>query len=85
MFSQATRLIVLIFSTFFVTRARKLKIQVGSVGRQLVLEGGLFNNDISLECYFLFAVILHLKHSFFFKEMIGNLEREHANLVNSIS
>ena len=73
------------FFNFFCYKARKLKIQVGSVGRQLVLEGGLFNNDISLECYFLFAVILHLKHSFFFKEMIGNLEREHANLVNSIS
>ena len=77
---------MLIFSTFFVTRARKLKIQVGSVlGRQLVLEGGLFNNDISLESYFLFEVILHLKHSFFFKEKIGNLERERANLENSIS
>ena len=73
------------FSTFFVTRARKLKIQVGSVGRQFVLEGCLFNSDITLESYFLFEVILHLKRSFFFKEKIGNLEREHANLVNSMS
>ena len=56
------------------------KIQVGSVGRQLVLEGSLFNNDIFLES----EVILNLKHSFF-KEKIENLEREHANLVNSIS
>ena len=59
-------LIVLIFSTFLVTRARKLKIQVGSVGRQLVLEGSLSNNDIFLESYFSFEVILHLKYSFFF-------------------
>ena len=40
------------YSTFLVTRVRKLKIQVGSVGRQLVLEGGVFNNDILLESYF---------------------------------
>ena len=52
------------FSTFLVTITRKLKIQVGLVGRKLVLEGTLFNNDIFLESYFLFEVILHLKHFF---------------------
>ena len=50
------------FAAFLVKITRKLKIQVGSVGRQLVLEGSLFNNDIFLESYFLFEVILHLKN-----------------------
>ena len=56
---------------FLVTRARKLKIQVGSVGRQLVREGSLFNNnDIFLESYFLFEVILNLEHYFFLRKRL---------------
>ena len=44
----------------------------GLVGRQLVLEGSLFNIDIFFEFYFLFEVILYLKH-FFVKGKIQNL------------
>ena len=78
--------IVLIFSAFLVRLTRKLKIEVGSVGRQLVLGGSLFDNDIFLESYFLFEIILHLKHStfFFVKEKIENLAREYGNVMNSI-
>ena len=60
------------FAAFLVKITRKFKLQVGSVGRQLVLEGSLFNNDILLESYFLFEVILHWKHLFFVKEKIQN-------------
>ena len=79
--------IVLFFSTFLVRLTRKLKIQVGSVGRQLVLEGSLFDNDIFLGSYFLFEIILPLKTfyiCFFVKEKIENLAREYGNVMNSI-